>query len=76
MYIIPMTGVKEKYKKEMDRNNNKTKTLYKCITANTSTIWQQAAHIIYQLLSPRPNKSHTKKGTTVYMKFNLYVVLM
>jgi len=23
MYIIPMTGVKEKYKKGMNRNNNK-----------------------------------------------------
>ena len=29
----------------MDRSNNKnSKILYKCITANTSVIWQHAAH--------------------------------
>ena len=37
----------------MDRSNKKnSKILYKCITANTSVIWQHAAHTIDQLSSP------------------------
>ena len=36
----------------MDRSNKKkSKILYKCITANTSVIWQHAAHITDQLTS-------------------------
>ena len=39
-------------KKGMDRNNiKKIKILYKCITANTSVIWQHAAHTTDQLTS-------------------------
>ena len=41
-----------KYKKEMDRSNKNIKILYKCITANTSAIWQHAAHATDQLTSP------------------------
>ena len=42
-----------KYKKGMDRSNKKnSKILYECITANTSVIWQHAAHTIDQLSSP------------------------
>ena len=36
----------------MDRSNKKFKILYKCITANTSAIWQHAAHTIDQHTSP------------------------
>ena len=36
----------------MDRSNKKFKILYKCITANTSVIWQHAAHTTDQLTSP------------------------
>ena len=36
----------------MDRRNQKSKTLYKCITAKTSVIWQHAAHTTDQLTSP------------------------
>ena len=38
----------------MDRNKKQTKKqmLYQCIIANTSAIWQQAAHTTYQLSSP------------------------
>ena len=37
----------------MDRSNKKEKeNLYKCITANTSAIWQHAAHTTNQLTSP------------------------
>ena len=44
---------KKKYKKGMDRSNKKnSKILYKCITANTSVIWQHAAHTTDQLTSP------------------------
>ena len=42
----------KKYKKEMDRSNDFLKILYKSITANTSVIWQHAAHITDQLSSP------------------------
>ena len=39
--------------KKMDRSNTKQfKILYKCITANTSVIWQHAAHTTDQLSSP------------------------
>ena len=37
----------------MDRSNKKKiKILYKCITANSSVIWQHAAHTTDQLTSP------------------------
>ena len=42
----------KKYKKEMDRSKKKKKILHKCITANTSVIWQHAAHTTDQLSSP------------------------
>ena len=44
----------KKYKKKgMDSSNKKnSKILYKCITANTSVIWQHAAHTTDQLSSP------------------------
>ena len=45
----------------------KKRKLYKCIMANTSAIWQQAAHTTYQLSSPsystRAIKIKTKKLT-------------
>ena len=50
--LIYRYQVKEKYEKRMDRHNIKLKMLYKCIIANTSAIWQQAAHTTYQLSSP------------------------
>ena len=37
------------------------KRLYKCIMANTSAVWQQAAHTTHQLSSPSCSTSHTKK---------------
>ena len=36
----------------MDRSNNVFKILCKCITANTSAIWQHAAHNTDQLTYP------------------------
>ena len=45
--LIP--DFKKKYKKGMDISNKKK--LYKCITANTSAIWQHAAHTADQLTS-------------------------
>ena len=40
----------------MDRHNRKyIKKLYKCIIANTSAIWQQAAHTTDQLYTKMPN---------------------
>ena len=47
------TRLKKSIKKEMDRSNKKNqKILYKCIIANTSVIWQHAAHTTDQLTSP------------------------
>ena len=47
------TRLKTKIKKGMDRSNKKKiKISYKCITANTSIIWQHAAHTTDQLSSP------------------------
>ena len=44
----------------MDRNNQKQeKKLCKCVTANTSAIWQQAAHTTYHLLSAQ-EEPHNK----------------
>ena len=38
----------------MDRSNKKnSKISYKCITANTSVIWQHAAHTTDQLLTAK-----------------------
>ena len=39
-------------KKEWTEAIKNSKILYKCITANTSVIWQQAAHTTDQLSSP------------------------
>ena len=36
----------------MDRSNKKIEIIYKCVTANTSAIWQHAAHTTDQLTSP------------------------
>ena len=44
------TRFKNKYKKGMERSNNFF--IYKCMTANTSAIWQHAAYAIDQLTSP------------------------
>ncbi|WP_294046814.1 hypothetical protein, partial [Thiolapillus sp.] len=47
------TRFKKSIKKEMDRSNNFFFfKLYKCIIANTSVIWQHAAHTTDQLSSP------------------------
>ena len=44
---------KKKYKKkEWTEAIQNSKILYKCITANTSVIWQHAAHTTDQLFSP------------------------
>ena len=36
----------KEYKERMYKNNRKLKLLYKCITANTSAIWQHMLHIL------------------------------
>ena len=40
------------------------KMLYECITANTSAIWQQAAHTTYQLSSPSRSTRAIQKSPT------------
>uniref|UniRef100_UPI003AF75E68 hypothetical protein n=1 Tax=Thiolapillus sp. TaxID=2017437 RepID=UPI003AF75E68 len=43
---------KKTIKKEWTEAIKNCKILYKCITANTSVIWQHAAHTTDQLSSP------------------------
>ena len=46
----------------MDRSNKKNKKiLYKCVTANTSAIWQHAAHTTDQLLLLAAKQESYKK---------------
>ena len=44
--------LKKYKKKEWTEAIKNSKILYKCITANTSVIWQHAAHTTDQLSSP------------------------
>ena len=44
--------VKKKKKKKWTEATKNPKILYKCITANTSTLWQHLAHTTDQLTSP------------------------
>ena len=46
------TRLKKSIKKEWTEAIKNSKILYKCITANTSVIWQHAAHSTNQLSSP------------------------
>ena len=51
--LIYQYQILNQYKKGMDRSNKKkSKILYKCITANTSVIWEHAVHITDRLISP------------------------
>ena len=43
--------------------------LYKCIMANTSAIWQQAAHTNYQLSSPSCSTRAIQKSLTLNEKY-------
>ena len=54
----------------MDRPNiNFKKMLYKRIMANTSAIWQQAAHTTYQLSSPSCSTRAIQKSLTLNEKY-------
>ena len=46
------TRFKKSIKKEWTEATKNSKILHKCITANTSVIWQHAAHTTDQLSSP------------------------
>ena len=46
------TTFQKSIKKEWTEAPKNSKILYKCITANTSVIWQHAAHTTDQLSSP------------------------
>ena len=54
----------------MDRSNKKkSKILYKCITANTSVIWQHAAHTTDQLSSPNRYTGAIQKSLSLNEKY-------
>ena len=54
----------------MDRSNNKLKMLYKCITTNTSAIWQHAAHSTDQVTSSIAAKLEPYKKAYLLTKNN------
>ena len=43
--------------------------IYKCVMANTSAIWQQAAHTTYQLSSPSCSTRAIQKSPTLNEKY-------
>ena len=49
---LSIPDFKKSTKKEWTEAIKNSKILYKCITANTSVIWQHAAHTTDQLSSP------------------------
>ena len=53
----------------MDRTNKKIKMLYKCITANTSAIWQHAAHTTDQFTSPSCSTGAIQKSLSLHEKY-------
>ena len=57
-------------KKEKKKEWTKTifLKLYKCVKANTSAIWQQAAHSTYQLSSPSCSTRAMQKSLTLSLK--------
>ena len=59
-HLIYWYKIKGKYNIRMDGNN----FLHKCIMANTSAIWQQAAHTVYQLQFPSCSATAIQKSLT------------
>ena len=53
----------------MQYKKKKKKKLFKCIVANTSAIWQQAAHSTYQLSSPSCSTIAIQKSLTLNEKY-------
>ncbi|MCB4752485.1 MAG: hypothetical protein LGB03_06435, partial [Sulfurovum sp.] len=63
------TRLKKNIKKEWTDTILNKKMLYKCIMANTSAIWQQAAHTTYQLSSPSCSTRAIQKSLTLNEKY-------
>ena len=53
----------------MDKSNKKNKILHKCLTANTSAIWQHAAHTTDQLTSPSRWTGAIQKSLSLHEKY-------
>ena len=51
-------------KNKTNKKQNKNKKVHKCLTANTSAIWQRAAHTTYQLSSPSCSTGVISRGLT------------
>ena len=60
---------KRKKKKEWTDTIGNFKMSYKCIMANTSAIWQQAAHTTYQQPSPSCSTRAIQKSLTPNEKY-------
>ena len=56
-------------KKESTEAIKNSKILYKCITANTSVIWQHAAHTTDQLSSPNRYTGTIQKSLSLNEKY-------
>ena len=64
--LIYRYQVKEKYFK---KRSGQIQILYNCIVANTSAMWQQAAHTTYQLSSPSCLTRAIQKSLTLNEKY-------
>ena len=51
-------------KNKTNKKQNKNKKVHKCLTANTSAIWQRAAHTTYQPSSPSCSTGVISRGLT------------
>ena len=60
---------KRKEKKNGQMQYKIKKMLYKCIMANTSAIWQQAAHTTHQLSSPSCSTRAIQKSLPLNEKY-------
>ena len=63
------TRLKKSIKKEWTEAIENSKILHKYITANTSVIWQHAAHTTDQLISPNCNTGIIQKSLSLHKKY-------
>ena len=63
------TRLEKSIKKEWTEAIKNSKIVYKCITANTSVIWQQAAHTTDQMSSPNRQTGAIQKRLSLNEKY-------
>ena len=66
---LSIPDFKKSTKKEWTAAIKNSKILYKCITANSSVIWQHAAHMNDQLTSPSCETGAIQKSLSLNEKY-------